>query len=178
MKKITENIIQIINKPYSWLFLLPLSFVFLLIYSDSTSPLFFKQGWDSAIFKVMGLGILEGKLPYRDIFDHKGPLLFYINALGQWIIPGKTGIFILENLFLSTTLLFIVKTASLFVDKGKSYLIAIFFLIGLSGLLDDGNLSEFYILPFISVSLYCCMKYFTGKSDIHPLSYSFFFGFC
>jgi hypothetical protein len=35
---------------------------------------------DSAIFLYIGRAILNGQVPYVDIWDHKGPLLYYINV--------------------------------------------------------------------------------------------------
>ena len=61
-----------------------------------TSPLFpYYNNSDSAIFMLIGKGMAEGKLCYVDLFDHKGPILFFIQALG-WKIGGRTGIWLLE----------------------------------------------------------------------------------
>ena len=39
----------------------------------------------------------EGKLPYRDLFDHKGPLLYLIQRVGIGLTPGSyIGVWILE----------------------------------------------------------------------------------
>ena len=40
-----------------------------------------KPGGDS-IFMYVAQGILEGEVPYLDRWDHKGPLLYLINAVG------------------------------------------------------------------------------------------------
>ena len=55
--------------------------LFLLIFSWSTSPLYQTYGGDSPFFQIIGLGITQGKVPYVDLFDHKGPVPFFMNAL-------------------------------------------------------------------------------------------------
>ena len=44
---------------------------------------------DSGVFLYIGSRILEGEVPYRGIWDHKGPLIYYINALGIALTPGS-----------------------------------------------------------------------------------------
>jgi len=52
------------------------------IYSPLT-PLFFD---DKEIFNYAGLLIYRGGVPYRDVFDHKPPLIYFLNFL-NWISP-------------------------------------------------------------------------------------------
>ncbi len=42
---------------------------------------------DSSVFTYIGEHILQGQMPYRDIFDHKGPLLYIINTIAA-ILDG------------------------------------------------------------------------------------------
>lgn len=49
-------------------------FQFLLNSSVLLSPF---PGWDSGVFLYFGNGILKGLIPYRDMIDHKGPLIYY-----------------------------------------------------------------------------------------------------
>ena len=36
---------------------------------------------DNAVFYLMGRARLQGKVLYRDMFDHKTPYVYFINAL-------------------------------------------------------------------------------------------------
>ena len=55
----------------------------MLLWSAYDSPLFpLYNSSDSAIFMLIGKGITDGKIPYRDLFDHKGPFLFCIEPPG------------------------------------------------------------------------------------------------
>lgn len=165
-------------KHYCFIYLIFISTLFLLFYSYTTSPLYLNEGMDSTIYKTIGLGILEGKIPYRDLFDHKGPMVFYINALGQLIMSGRMGIFLLQIISLSFAVLFIYKTSRLFGGYGMSFLMSIIFLFVLSGFIEEGNQCEFWMLPYITVSLFLSTKYLCGNRMCHPLAYSFVYGLC
>lgn len=52
---------------------------------------------DYSIFAYIGQQILRGKMPYTELWDHKPPLIFYINAVGLKISGGSlAGIWLLE----------------------------------------------------------------------------------
>jgi 4-amino-4-deoxy-L-arabinose transferase-like glycosyltransferase len=42
---------------------------------------------DEGVFGYAGQVILDGGLPYRDVLDHKPPVVFYLNALALLLIP-------------------------------------------------------------------------------------------
>ena len=74
-----------------------LSILFLLICTKS-SPLYPFNDWvDSNAFFTMGKGMINGKVLYRDLFEQKGPLLYFIHGL-SYLISNKTflGVFIFE----------------------------------------------------------------------------------
>lgn len=53
---------------------------------------------DAGVFLYAGSQIREGHIPYRDFWDHKGPLIYYINALGVSLSPGsEVGVWLLEG---------------------------------------------------------------------------------
>ena len=43
---------------------------------------------DEGMFGYMGQLILDGGLPYLDAFDHKPPVVFYLNALALLFVPS------------------------------------------------------------------------------------------
>lgn len=47
------------------------------------------MGGDQGVFSLIGKLIGDGALPYRDIWDIKGPLVYYLYALGQLVTPQK-----------------------------------------------------------------------------------------
>ncbi len=56
---------------------------------------------DASVYLYSGQQMLKGALPYRDLWDHRPPELFYLNALGLLLGSGSTwGVWALEALFL------------------------------------------------------------------------------
>ena len=80
------------------------SFLFVMLFSRSTSFLYVFEGADPSVFKQMGLAVLKGKLLYVDYFDNKGCLLYLIHALGLWL-GGDFFILLMQALSLTVTLL-------------------------------------------------------------------------
>ena len=73
---------------------------FLLIFSRATSPVGYNEyGADSAFFITMGKAMLQGYIPYKEIFDLKGPFLWFLQIMGQMINPDKVGMFVLQTIF-------------------------------------------------------------------------------
>ncbi len=87
----------------------------LLLLCTGTSPLYNGHDWtDANTYLTMARGLLQGSVPYRDLFDHKGPLLYFVYALGVLISPsGFLGVFLLQTAALGTTLFFFYRTALL-----------------------------------------------------------------
>lgn len=53
--------------------------LFVCLFSYSTSPLYSGYyGGDSAQFLTIGKAWMLGKIPYKEMFDHKGPFIFLV----------------------------------------------------------------------------------------------------
>lgn len=149
----------------------------LFFVSPYTSPLNPYYGYDSAVFMIMGKGILAGKVPYIDLFDHKGPILYFINALGFQICNGKRGIFLLQCLFFVFSLVFYYKTAILISDKKRTFIALASYMFLYTAMIYEGDMSEEWSLLFIVITLYLAAVRFTKKdSSIHPFLYPFLYG--
>src|SRR4026207_2167425 len=65
---------------------------------------------DSGVFLYVGWRLLHGDIPYRDVWDHKPPLIYFVDALGIALTPGSFwGLWILQVFFIFFTLLFVYK---------------------------------------------------------------------
>ena len=74
----------------------------MLICAGFTSPLYpHYAGRDSSTFLLLARGILDGRIPYLDLFDHKGPVFYWMEALG-YFFGGRTGVFFLQCIPLLT----------------------------------------------------------------------------
>ncbi len=150
--------------------------------SANTSPLYPKYfAGDSAIFNLIGKGMAEGKTVYKDLFDHKGPILFFIQKWG-YLMGGRGGVFFIQCILGSFNLLFLYKLWMIIKNQEKNTLNLIFvFICGYAMFFytfQKGNLSEEYSLPVISISLYLFAKYALSleKTHKHPCSYSIVYG--
>lgn len=158
----------------------------MLFCSCYTSPLYPNfLGWDSAIFSLMGRSILSGKTLYTDLFDHKGPIIFLINALGH-LLGGRSGIFLLQCISGSVTVCLMYFTGKILRPNGTyhSFLecLSLFFpaLLLFFYTFESGNLTEEYSLPFIALSCYFFIKYCirSEQQPAHPPLYAFVYGIC
>lgn len=73
-----------------------LSFLTLYVFSYTTSPLYdIILNFDQGIFETIGRDWADGRLPYVDTWDSKGPIIFFFNMLG-YLMGGRTAIFWIE----------------------------------------------------------------------------------
>lgn len=118
------------------------------------------NGHDSSMFMYFGKGMSEGLIPYVDMFDHKGIILFFIQQLGVTLGFGNYsfGVWIIELLFYLVSVLFIYKTSMLLTNKRIVSCLSILLTTGLILVtFDGGNYSEEFALTFISIAFF----YFT-----------------
>lgn len=151
------------NNHLSWFylgFLLVFAVISITICSKS-SPVYSLNNWDDAnCFFTVGKSVANGKVMYRDIFEQKGPLLYFIYSLA-YLISNHTffGAYLIEIAFCFLFLYYSAKTLLLFVDKK-----AIFFLpiagavIYASPAFEQGGSAEELCLPCIAFGLYVGLK--------------------
>lgn len=73
---------------------------------------------DEGIFGYMGQVILDGGLPYHDVFDHKPPVVYYLYALALLFVPPtSTAIHIFLHLYNFLTLLALFFLAAVYTES-------------------------------------------------------------
>lgn len=70
------------------LYSLLLAFVFLAVCSKSSFLYPFNDWYDANDFLTLGKGMLHGLVPYRDLYEQKGPILYAAHALCA-LVPGR-----------------------------------------------------------------------------------------
>lgn len=113
---------------------------------------------DSSVFKTIALMMEKGYMPYRDSFDHKGPLLYLFNWLGSKI-NYTSGILVFEFITVLITFFEIYKIARMYAKRLSALLTT--FLVGtlLVEYFGAGNFCEEYAMPFIAVSIHLFLEY-------------------
>lgn len=130
---------------------------------------------DSGVFLYIGWRILNGELPYRDVWDHKPPIVFYINALGLAISNfSRWGVWIIEfvSLLIAATVGYYLIKKSL--GTISSVLSSLLWLLTLVFVIQGGNLTEEYALPLQFVALWLAID--IDKPDLQYWRY-FLLGF-
>ncbi len=114
---------------------------------------------DSSVFTYVARVILNGGMPYRDVFDHKGPLIYLFDALGL-LISEHFGIWLIELITILTGFMIMYKTARLKCSRLISLGILLLSCSVLFKYFQWGNLTEEFAIPFISAGIYIFTDYF------------------
>lgn len=142
--------------------------IFLLVFSvltiticSKSSPLYPLNNWDDAnCFFTVGKSILDGKVIYKDIFEQKGPLLYFIYSLACLISYNTfIGAYLIEILSCFLFMFFSAKTILLFCNRKALFLMpAAGAVIFASPAFEQGGSAEELCLPFIAFGLYTGVK--------------------
>lgn len=120
---------------------------------------------DSSGFLYDGFALTKGLTMYVDFFDHKGPLMFVINALGI-IIGGMKGVWILDYISVFIFFFMTYKSIKLFSNNFSFVISAIIMTLMLPYYLNVGNYTESFSLGFLSIGLYFLLKYFYKEQSL------------
>ena len=122
---------------------------------------------DSSVFHHVASVIDQGGLPYRDTFDHKGPLLYLINWLGLKL-SYYCGAWFLELGILVGWNVLTYRTARLFCPPVSACAVVFVSVGALLTCFFGGNFPEVYALPCITGAVYIFTDYFLNQK-ITPL---------
>jgi len=104
---------------------------------------------DSGVFLYMGWRFLNGDIPYRDVWDHKPPLIYFVDALGITLTPDSLwGVWFLQIIFIFFTLLLIYKLLEKEFGVYAAIAGTVTLTSGLLTILEKGNVTEEYALVF------------------------------
>ena len=143
-----------------------------LLLCTRSSPLYPTNDWvDANCYFTVGRGMLAGLVPYRDLLDQKGPLLFFSQMLGALVSDSSfAGIFVLEVLAGAAFLWFSLRSLALFCPPGPS-LAVLPLLAGAvyaSAAFAQGDSAEELCLPLLAFSLWCFLRLFRAGNTWRP----------
>lgn len=108
---------------------------------------------DEGAYATIAQGVLEGKVPYRDLFDNKPPLVYAWYAL-SFAIFGETVVAprLIAALLLSLTTLCIFSQARMLFSREVAYIAAGLFAVstGLPFVALHANTEAYMLLPMVS----------------------------
>lgn len=167
---------SLINSKFYPLLLFFVSFVFVTLFSRSTSFLYVFEGGDPSVFKQMGLALLKGKTLFVDYFDNKGFLLYLIHAIGL-ALGGNFAILFMQAVSLTITLVIWDKMLAL-TRKAKERIIGLVIVLYLLlCLYATGDQSQEWCLPFVSYPLLVYYQSLFEKRNIKTGQF-FLIGIC
>lgn len=142
----------------------------LLFFTSWLSPFYSFNDWpDVNIYFNVAKAMMNGQTLYKDVFDHKGPLIFVIYSLG-YLVSGKTflGVFILQVVSLFIGITFAYKIASLYLDRFFSVLVALAYSVLLLLYNGKGGSPEEFIITFQIISVFWFLKFCKSKKKHDP----------
>lgn len=155
------------------LILLVLAIGVLSIFSTS-SFLYSANPWsDANVFFTIGRGIVDGKRMYIDLFDHKGPLTYWLYALAALISSHSfIGVFILEIIAFFFFLLFTQKIVRIYHRGNHYFALIVMSIVTVTGSAFNfgGGSVEEYAMPVFTGILYLALSTMHEKKSF---SYSF-----
>ena len=134
--------------------------VLLLLICTKSSPLYPMNDWtDVNCIYTMGKAINNGSVIYRDVFDHKGPVLYGVFAIADLISSNShIGLWFFEIVCIAGFLYFTIQSSKLLVKNHNTI---------------------YFLIPFIALFLLTSTAFTHGGSTeelaLFPLSYSLYY---
>lgn len=140
----------------------------LLLFSLATITIFSKSSFlypindwvDANDYHTIGKSILYGYVPYRDLFDHKGPILYFLHAFNGFVsFRSFVGIYLLEILSCYLFLIFSYNSVSLFTRRNAMAMMPVVaFVIYSAWCFEQGDSAEEFCLPALAYGLWVGLK--------------------
>jgi hypothetical protein len=131
---------------------------------------------DSGVFLYVGWRLLKGDIPYRDVWDHKPPLIYFVDALGLLFnTQSLVGVWLLQFIFLFLTIFFLYNSLQESLGTTPAIFGVVILTSGILTILDQGNVTEEYALVFQTLSFWLFVR--AWKND-YPLRMTFWIGLC
>lgn len=128
---------------------------------------------DVHCFMTVAREMLAGKVPYRDLIEQKGPLLYGLHALALTVSPGNYhGMYWIETLLMAGALFFFHKTARLYAPKiNVGWTAVAAMVICVSRAFRYGDSAEQLCLFPVAWSMYAALKSMRANERISMKGY-------
>ena len=157
----------------------------ILFFCTKSSPAYPVNDWsDANIYLTIGRGMTHGKVVYRDLYDHKGPLLYALHAACA-LVSGTDflGVFVMEGLLLAWFLHSAWRILRLWgLDRASWVLLPLLgVLICSSVSFSEGDSAEEMLLPLMAsamAAVFALLKSREGRMRAKTLFVQGFFTGC
>ena len=134
---------------------------------------------DNAVFYLMGRGILRGQVLYKDMYDHKPPYIFLLNAIAAIFEKNHMGLYIITSLILFISLYYTYKIIKLFINDDCLSLTGSCFIclfLNTAELTLGFLRTEGYAVALLLTSAYLFLNFFINGNTIFNLKHMFIIG--
>lgn len=134
------------------------------------SPLHtFNPHCDYQWFLTMGRGMAAGKVPYRDLFEQKGPIVFVVFMVSSWFPHPQFAVWLFEVFCISLFLFFCYRIARKFLSPWVALAVLPLMMVILStnyvrGI--EGSCVEEYCLPIFAYGFLCFMDFLLDRRPV------------
>ena len=118
---------------------------------------------DTNVYKTIGRGILDGLVPYKDLYDHKGPYVYLLFALLETWQPL---VYILEIVVCAISLHYAYKIMQLYKKNSILSLVAFACLTYFSSSFRSAGAVEEFFFPMELYVTYLGLKYIKERQEI------------
>lgn len=117
--------------------------------------------YDSCIFMWMGGRMWHGQLPYRDLWDNKLPLLYWINATAALTGSPKIAIYLMQAVAVAAGGLLIYGIGRRLFSECPARVASVAYvtLAATPAMLETGNFTETWAAPFVILCVYALVRY-------------------
>jgi len=154
-------------------YILIISWVVLLVTFVSKCSFIFRMNdwYDSNCYFTVAYSMKNGGFTlYRDIYEQKGPYLYFMHIIAISIIPNSyVGMYLIELVYGIIFAIFAYKILGLYIESDKRRIIWLFIFIAAyyaCPSFASGDSVEESVLPFEMISLYFLLKAYKNKSHI------------
>ena len=158
----TTGSVRVSRKEAALLLLIAAAAIFLC---STSSPLYPFNDWvDADCFMTVGRSILYGKIPYKDLYEQKGPVLYLMHAAAALVSEDTfLGVFIMEILAAFLTLFLIFRTARLLDPAvGLPFILISAAVCYSDACFCQGDSAEELCMPVMAWLIYLTVKMETG----------------
>lgn len=134
--------------------------ILIITLCSTSSPIYpINFAYDTNAYFTIGKSLVRGLVPYKDVFDHKGPFLYLIYAIAALIsFKNFIGVYIIEIINCFFFLFLSLKTFKLYSNKSLYLIPFEGFLVYSSMAFDRGGSAEEFCLPFLAFAIYVFIK--------------------
>ena len=130
---------------------------------SKSSPFYPINDWvDAQCFFTVGKSMMKGMIPYKDIFEQKGPLLYFIYGIASLIsFDSFLGVYFIEVAAFASFLYLSYRVISLYIETAYALCVLPAYAVAMcvTSAFSQGGSAEELCLPLFMLAIYTMLKY-------------------